>query len=189
MAHETTDAGIGPALGDAGPCPKITHADKTWVLGHPTQRAKAELEFLVVEAAQKNIDDLKPILKPADYRRRCAALDELVNGGHYKTGGSLWTVNNNGPLGQPLFLGALLRERNPEVTLAEAVAIWLGEPDQTRRALGMVVPDFFAVLATSLPLSPDDRSKWQAEMTAEFLAGILQPVASTVSDSSAPTPP
>lgn len=188
MAEPTTDAGVGPALGDAGPCPKITFQGKTWTIGHPTQIAKVELELLVIEVAQANIDAFKR-RNPAKYEEKCKLLDLQIEGGHHKTGGELWAIVNNGPDGQPLFLASLLKEKHPEVTLDDARGMFRREQRQVRRALALVVPAFFEILADDLPLTPEDREAKRAEMAAEFLTALAEPVAFTASDSSAPTPP
>lgn len=188
MAEPTTDAGIGPALGDAGPCPVIQFNNKKWVVGHPTQVAKLELEYLVIEVAQANIDVFKR-RDPAKYEEKCKLLDLQIEGGHHKTGGELWAIANNGPDGQPLFLASLLKEKHPEVTLDDARAMFRREQRQVRRALALVVPAFFEILADDLPLTPEDREAKRAEMAAEFLAAMAEPVVFTGSSSSAPTPP
>ncbi len=175
MDEPTTDAGIGPALGDAGVCPRITFKGKTWTMGHPTQKAKLELELLVIEVAQKNIDDAKRALRPGQYEAKCKTLDLQIEGGAYKTGGELWNTVNNGPHGQALFLTSLLRELHPEAELADGLAMWRGEQRQVRRALALTVPDFFTVLADDLPLTPDEKVLRKAEMVAAFLEAISEP--------------
>lgn len=188
MAEPTTDAGIGPAIGDAGPCPKIVFNGKTWTIGHPTQVAKVELELLVIDVAQANIDAFKR-RDPAKHEAKSKLLDLQIEGGHHKTGGELWATVNNGPDGQPLFLASLLKENHPEITLADAKAMFRQEQRQVRRALALTVPSFFEILANDLPLTPEDRAAKRAELTAEFLAAMAEPVASTASASSGSTPP
>lgn len=172
MSEPTTDAGIGAALGDAGPCPTITYGKKVWTVGHPTQKAKAWLELLVIEIAQDNIDKSKPILKRGVYEKKCDALDMQISGGHHKTGGALWSTVNSGPDGQVLFLTSLLRERHPEVTIDDVRGMVLNEPRQVRRAMLVTVPGFFTILVSGLPMAPEDRPAKAAELTADFLAGL-----------------
>jgi hypothetical protein len=179
--EKTPDAGVGPAIGDAGPCPTVTYLGKTYQLGHPTQRAKAALELLVIEVAQKNIDDAKPVIGAKKHEAKCAALDDDVIAGAYRTGGTLWSKLNNGPYGQALFLTSLLRERHPDLSFDVGLAIWRNEPRQVQRGLAVVIPDFFALLAADLPMLPADRETWLVERIAEFSTALeaLTPAAST----------
>lgn len=183
MSDQNDGAGIIPALGDAGPCPEIRSGNKTWTVGHPTQAAKAELERIVVQVAIQNLDELRAVLPRARWAERAAALDAKIEGGHWKTHGSLWTAVNSGPLSQPLFLLSLLRKNHPDATVADAQALWLGEPRQAKHALAMVVPGFFAILAESAPMPPEDRPAFVAQSVAEFLAS-LNPTSDAPSGSS-----
>jgi hypothetical protein len=169
MPEPVTDAGIGAALGVGGAYSTITHAGKVWTLGKPTQKAKHELELLVVQVAQNNIDDLKSVLSPQRYEAKCAKLDGEIEAGNYKTWGSLWLAVNASPLGQPLFLASLLKEKHQEATLADAQAMWRDEPRQVYRAMRITVPDFFTVLTESLPLSPAQRARMKVEQEKSFM--------------------
>ena len=51
--NDTEPQGVVAMLGDAGPAPTVTHKNKTWTIGHPTQRAKAELE---IESLHQKLD-------------------------------------------------------------------------------------------------------------------------------------
>jgi hypothetical protein len=172
---ETETVGATPLLGDAGPCPTVTHDKKTWTVGHPTQRAKAELEKLVVEVAQKSLDDLRGVLPPAKIAEKEAALDGLLFARAWQTWGSLWSQVVNGPLAFPLLLASLLRQRHPEATLADAEALWAGANRPCRTALMMVVPGFFTVLAGSLPADAADRQALAERTAAALVASLARP--------------
>lgn len=180
---ESQPAGVGPALGDAGPCPPIVYKDKTWLVGHPTQKAKAELELQTMLAAVANVERLRRVLRPEEYKRRLDALDAKIEGGAYQTWGEVWMSVNNSPDGKPLFLLALLKETHPEATFADARAIWLNEPRQVKRAFTVVIPSFFALLAEDLPQMPEERQQAAAEMATEFMAAVLR-LAPSASDTS-----
>lgn len=160
---------MGPVLGAAGPCPTVTHNGKTWQIGHPTQNAKATLEILVVEAAQRNIDKLKSSLSVARYEAKCAALDTKIEGGHHRTWGSLWRSVNSGPDGTALFLLSLLREKHPEATFEDAEALLRDEPRGTGRAFMQVAPAFFSLLVACLPgATPQEKEKQMESLRADF---------------------
>src|SRR5262249_26118772 len=145
--------GMIATLGDAGPCPTIADGTKTWNIGHPTQRAKAELELLVVQAATKNLDDLKDVLPKKEWELEKSKLSGLIRGRAWQTFGQLWAEQVNGPLADALFLLSLAKPHHPEMTLADAERLWLDENDQCRVALGIVVPGFFDLLMAWLPAS------------------------------------
>ncbi len=185
MTDQTSDGGVISALGDAGVCPKITLGKEVWHCGHPTQKAKAELELLVLQTAEENLEKTKRALSPSRYAEKLKELNTAIDGGAYQTGGSLWAAINGGPKGQALFLTSLLRERHDNATVADAVKLWANVPEQVCRALAVVVPDFFRVLAEDLPIV--NREAWIAQQTATWAAifqsilAQLTPAASTAS--------
>lgn len=162
--------GAGPALGAAGPCPAIDYAGKSWAVGHPTQRAKAELELLVIDAAQRNIDQRKGRLSKDQYEAKCAALDLQVQGGHHRTWGPLWRAVNAGPDGTKLFLLSLLREHQPDATFADVDGMFRDAGRQTTRALAVVMPIFFSLLVTEMPVGPEERAAKLADLLTEYAA-------------------
>ncbi len=172
MADEVIPLGVGPALGAAGPCPTVTHGDKVWKVGHPTQRAKATLELLVLETAAKNIEEAKGALPPARWEAKNAKLDADIDAGQYRTWGTLWRTVYGGPDGQALALTSLLRENHPEATVADGLLLWRAETKQVARAMRIVTPDFFAVLATTLPGSSEEQRAEVADALAAVLEGL-----------------
>lgn len=181
---EENAVGIGPSLGDAGSCPTIKMPSKTWSVGHPTQRAKGELELLVAQVALANLEKMQRVLSKAKYLEKCAALDAKIEGGHHQTWGSLWTSVNSGPDGNNLFLLSLLRERHPEAELSDAIAMYSDEPRQVKLALAIVVPSFFALLVAHLPLSPEERAAKTAVAVQQFIDNLMgeQPELSIVQE-------
>jgi hypothetical protein len=146
------DASIGQALGAAGACPVVEDADgKLWSVGWPTQRAKGELEQIVVQAARQNLNDLRGVLPEEEWEEESRALRAQLVGRHWQTWGSLWSTVTDGPDGLPLFMLALMRPRHPKATIADAKRLWLDANEDCRTALAMVVPDFFEMLAAQLP--------------------------------------
>lgn len=185
-----TDETIRPegalaALGDAVPPPEVTFAGKAWKIGHPTQRAKAELEKLVVEVSEQAMADLKGVISAAKYKAREERLDALVFSRQWQTWGTLWSEVINGPLSFPLFLLSLLRPHHPAATVKDAESLWLGANRPCRNALVMVLPGFFALLTATLPGEAEDQREAAAAWSREILAVLVLP---TLTDSTSTTP-
>ncbi len=180
-------AGVAAELGDAGPCPVVECRGKTWQVGWPTQRAKAQLEFLVVQQAKANLESLRPVLSAADWKAEQDSLTAAIRGGHWKTWGSLWQNVCDGPDTNNLFLASLLRERHPDATLGDAEVLWVESAEQVKDALAQVVPLFFALLVTRLSATPEQKALMVAQSTAQFLVSLSLPTPSAVGDSSAAT--
>jgi hypothetical protein len=169
------DPGIGPALGDAGAHPTVTLDGKTWTVGHPTQKAKSELELFVIAAAKKNLADLRPTMSEAEWVQEQEELRLQLYGRAWQTWGKLWAALTNGPLGDALFLASLLKDQHPEVTLDAAERLWLGANDDCRLALSIVVPDFFALLVMYLPANETSKRALAERMRAEVTARLARP--------------
>lgn len=173
MSDESKPEGVMAALGDAGPCPTIERGGKTWTVGHPTQRAKAELEKLVVEVSQATLDDLKGMLPPAKWDEKEAKFDALLFSRQWQTWGTLWFEVANGPQSYPLFLLSLMRPHHPEATVRDAEALWRDANRACRAALVMVVPGFFDLLTAYLPAEADGRQA-QATVMKDHVVAFLQ---------------
>lgn len=173
--NDTPPQGVMPLLGDAGPAPTVAFNKKTWTIGHPTQRAKAELEKLVVDVSRQNLEDLKDVLSPGEWQAERKQLSLHIHSRAWQTFGELWNAVVNGPLGDVLFLLSLARPHHPDMTVADARALWLGVNDDCRDALTMVVPSFFDLLAGEIPASDADRRKAAGEMKAELLRRLARP--------------
>jgi hypothetical protein len=179
--------GVAAELGDAGPCPTISYLGKTWSVGWPTQRAKAELEFLVVKAAKRNLELLRPVLGENEYRAEEKELKLALQGGHWKTWGPLWNAVNGGPDTNTFFLLSLLRERHPEATFEDAEGMWLTATDAVREAFMLVVPSFYTLLVKCLPGTPEERAETLAESVSQLRRLLNFPSPESASDSSEAT--
>lgn len=155
-------------LGDAGACPEISWNDKTWKVGHPTQRAKACLEELAAAKAVGEVVALKGAVPPAAYAEMFCDLMRGVKTGAYKTFGPGWVEQTTGPGGAVLFLLALLRERHPDAAEADALGLAADRGDEVQAALARVVPDFFDLLLASATIPAA-----QKQVVREALAGAL----------------
>jgi hypothetical protein len=155
---EEVPLGVAQVIGAFGPCPEILHKGKVWKVGWPTQKAKAELETLVVKVSKENLAQLRDAYTEEEYREEDAALRALIRGGHFKTWGSLWRTVNDSPDGMPLFLCSLLKAHHPDITIATARELWTESPEDAVDALVQVVPDFFTLLIASLPETEEART-------------------------------
>lgn len=169
--------GVQTILGDAGAFPEITYKGKVWRFGHPTQRAKAQLEELVVSEAVKGITSLKTVLPPQDYRELMSEIQRSISAGDYRTWGPGWMQVISTADGQNLFALSLLREKHPEATLDDVRGLLTDMPDETALAVKRVVPDFLGLLveAYPTPLPPEkkvDLLLSLSEMMAERFARI-----------------
>lgn len=145
-------------LGAAGACPEIPVNGRVWRLGHPTQRAKAELEKLAVQQATDRVLELRPALDPPAYAAVFAGLMSQIQRGHFKTWGAGWQEVVFDPANAHLFLLSLLRECHPEATADDVAALAEAEPDRVQAALAQVVPGFFEVTLAGMRLTPDQRA-------------------------------
>jgi hypothetical protein len=181
---EIRPEGAFAALGAAVAPPEVMYAGKPWKIGHPTQEAKAELEKLVVQVAEQSLADLRGALSAVRYAALEQQLDDRIYARHWQTWGSLWQEVCNGPLSFPLFLLSLMKPHHPTATIADAQALWLNANRPCRHAIAMVLPDFFDLLAASLPADASERREQGQKMAAELLAR-LQHATLTASDSTA----
>lgn len=173
MSDQQPDSpGVGPSMGGSGACPEVKHNNRVWLVGHPTQKAKTELELAVAALAIANLDEMQPVLSAAKFKDKCDALDLRIEGGHHRTWGTLWSSACSGPFGTALFLMSLLREKQPATTFLEARTMLLEEPRQVKLAFAQVVPSFFTLLAESLAIPAEQRAALVTVSTAELMAGL-----------------
>lgn len=128
----------------AGAGPTVTAADgRVYRLGFNTQDAKARLESLVCDHVTLEAVRRKRRLGGADGDEAFAAVQALIDAGHYSTLERGWLTVLHSADGAILFPLALLQEHHPEMTAAQARELFAAEPEQVRAALGRVAPDFF----------------------------------------------
>ena len=152
--------GVTTMLGNSGACPEIVVDGKTWRIGHPTQRAKAELERLAVAMAVAEIRALKEMLPADAYQETFRELTDSIAAKHYRTWGAGWQRVVWGPQSAHLFLLSLMREHHPQATELDAQTIAAAEPEQVIAALVQVVPNFVALLLADRPeVTPEQRTQ------------------------------
>lgn len=166
--------GAVAALGAAAGPVEVEHAGKTWRVGHPTQRAKAELEKLVVAVAEQSLADIKDALPAARYAAKEKRLDDMIFARQWQTWGELWREVVDGPLSFPLFLLSLMRPYHEAATVQDAESLWLGANRACRRALVMVLPGFFKLLADQLPADQEERRAAAEAAAADLMARLQQ---------------
>lgn len=178
--------GAVAALGAATGPVDVVHDGKTWRIGHPTQRAKAELEKLVVAVSEQSLADLKDVLTAARYAAKEKRLDELVYARQWQTWGELWSQVVNGPLSFPLFLLSLMKAHHETATVQDAEALWLGANRACRTALTMVLPGFFKLLVGALPADQEERRVTAEAVAAELLEALQKPLIAPASTTPSP---
>lgn len=177
-AEETP--GLQQMLGAAGACPEIHCDGKVWKVGHPTQRAKAELERLAVAAALDEVRSLKNVIPPDAYQEMFGEVTRQITAKEFRTWGPGWQRSVFGASSAHLFLTSLLRECHPNATPADALRLTQECPEEVTAALAQVVPGFLSVLLAGVPMTSDQRTK-----ITEILANLnTQPPSPTPSTES-----
>ncbi len=168
-------------LGDAGACPEIEWQGKVWKIGHPTNRARGALEELVAAKAVTSITKLEGVMPPAVYAAMFADVMRDIKLERYKTFDKLWVEQTQGSSGAVLFLQALLRERHPEATEADAISLAMGKDNEVQAAIARVAPGFFDMLvASATNLNPEQKATLAAAIRSSILTAFAeQPKSST----------
>lgn len=167
-------------LGASGACPEVKLNGKTWRIGHPTQKAKAELETLAVQQAVAEVTALKGILPPDQYKEMFDSVRDAITAKHYKTWGDGWQRIVWGPMSAHLFLLSLIRENHQDATEDDAMALAGGAPEQVAAALAQVVPSFLLLLLSERKdVTPEQREK---------IMGVARKLTSQLDPKSAESP-
>ncbi len=156
------------SLGDAGACPEIDLNGKLWTIGHPTQRAKAELEKLAVQQATREILDARPLIGDVAYQEAMTSHRRGMAAKEYKTFGAGWQAVIQGPDGHVLFLLALLRERHPEANEGIARELISTRGDEVAVALMQVAPPFCEMLVRDMTATPEEKAEALAKMVQGY---------------------
>lgn len=163
--------GVGPALGGAGsPCPEIKVPGKTWKVGWPTQSAKIHHELLVAAHAEEELEARRGIYSREKFARKERELEEGLLAGEHHVGGAYWNRLVDGPDWNVVLLASLLKEHHPEATVADARALWAGEPRKVRVALAYVIPPFATALVNAAPVPQEEKAAKALAMAALFRA-------------------
>lgn len=177
---------VTQVLGASGACPTITRGDKTWTVGHHTQRSKSELELLVIAYAKENVERLKE-LDDALYAQESAGLSRLIRAGAFRTWGDLWQEAWSGPDRVPLMLASLVRTKHQDFGLALAREIWLEQTEHVVDVLSVLLPDFFLAILSALPGGDATRAATLAAMVAEERGSLARAKSLLATTTSAPS--
>ena len=174
MNDDEPSPNVMTLLGASGACPEIRANGKVWRIGHPTGRAKSELEQLAVLSAFAEVRSLKDVLPPDAYAEAFRELTASVAAKSYKTWGEGWQRVVWGPASSHLFLLSLLRENHPQATEDDARALAVAEPEAVALALTQVVPSFIRLLLNDRKdITPEQRE--QAMRVVNERLGTLTP--------------
>lgn len=145
---------VQAALGQFGSPPQVTWRGRVYVVGFPTQKAKAALERLAAAAAARAVEDLRDVLPPDQYRRAVDRVWERIAAREYATWGPGWREIVFTPAGAALQLLALLHPAHPDLTPDDAEAMMRECEVQVGAALRAVYPPFFELLAAGTAIPP-----------------------------------
>jgi hypothetical protein len=165
--------GVQTMLGAAGAPARVQWRGKPWLVGHPVQKAKAELEEIAAAAAVAEVRALKGALPSDAYAELWKDTVAAIQAKEFRTWGPGWARTVFARENAHLFLLSLLRCDQPHATEDDARGMAAEEPEQVTAALARVVPDFFAHLLAGLTVPPDQRETFTArvgEITARFKA-------------------
>lgn len=186
-------ASVTVALGAAGVFPPVEYDGKTYLLGHPTQVAKADYELGVVEAEKRSIAaQLRHgLITPAEASVEKSKLGIALDRGDHKTGKKLWLSyvfrdpetgdTSRWMTGLLVFVHCLFRQNHPAITFPEVQAIADGAADDLKLALKQVTPAFFRWSGGLLGLPPEKIEELVGVATQAV--GEMFPTPPTPSDS------
>jgi hypothetical protein len=152
MPEPAPPLSVSDVLGAAGTFPAVRWRGREYPVSPPTLGTVARLEVLIAAAAGAEVDALQgtPL-----HARMSKALEAMLVARAHRAGGELWDRYMGGTDGAVLYLLALLREKSPDMTEADARRMAAEESDQVRRALVLVTPDFLRLVGERAGASPD----------------------------------
>jgi len=167
----------------AYPPPAVAAGGKTYRLGFDDQNAKGRLEELIRGSVWERVYAEADRMPPAVGERHVARYDGLFDAGHYATFGPGWQRTLTTPDGVTLFLLSFLQAHHPDMTPADAAALFAAAPRECRRALGVIAPDFFrAAVRQRGATAAEADALMAAPETAAMLAALA-------GDDPGPAPP
>lgn len=163
---------VQDVLGAAGEPPRFAWRGKEYKVGFPTQRVKARLEELIAGAETAAVQALRGVIPPTDFADQLARLGRQLRTREHRTrDGSLWQrymVGEEAVTGFQLFLLALLREHQPDVTEDDLRAMLAEGGEFLLLAADRVVPGFFTWLEAELGAPKGTTAELAAKMAAEL---------------------
>lgn len=173
MSEPQQPPSVGVMLGAAGPCPEVEHGGRAWKVGHPTERARVELERLAVQVASRSIYELEAALPPQEFKKASETFVRAVSAKRYKTWGEGWQEIVFSPENLHLFLLSLLRQNHPDATEDLAQELISACRLQVSVALAQVLPDFIKLLLRAHKmLTPEQRERFAGEFVERATAAL-----------------
>lgn len=164
---------VSDAMGNAGELPQIEWKGRTYQVAHACPSAVQKAEQEVARTAWANVQAMAPVVPADQFAKMQSETLAAIQRGDHGFGKPLYTAAMDGPDGLFLALFGCLRQRNPEVTMADVRAMYRDCRDAVRLALAQVGPEFFARGAETLPATPEEQAavaesltKWQAARMA-----------------------
>jgi hypothetical protein len=122
-----------------------------YTVGRPTPDVLSDVEEAVAKNAVKETKALVGVLDPADVPDITAAL--LAR--HHRVGGPLWQAAFKTAAGLLFILWACIKRHHPEFAFTDAMALAGECPLETKAALALVAPDFFALAGEQMGTPPE----------------------------------
>jgi hypothetical protein len=119
-------------------------------MGFNVQDAKGRLESLIAAHVWDKEYKTADAMPPQIAERHLDRLQRRFDSGHYATKSAGWQEVLMTADGVVLFVLSLLQEHHPDLTPADALAIFSDNPREVKRALRTVAPDFFKAVLRQL---------------------------------------
>lgn len=157
---------ISDALGNAGELPSIEWNGKTYRVAHATPKAVQRAEEQVAKQATEAVLKLKGVLSPEAFAESWASVAAAVQTGQHGFGKSLYQAAMSGVDGLLLPFLACVRERHPELTMADAKAMYGDHPDEIDLILSRVGVGFFTHGVAGMAATPAQKAAAVADLLA-----------------------
>ena len=154
------------------PGPTVEALGKKWRLGFNDQDAKGALEELVRAHHTRRAVREKRTIGGEEGELVWSDFCAIKAQGFYDTFRPGWIATLRSEDGPFLFLQSLLQKHHPDVTLADAQEMMVGEPEQVMAAVEVVAPDFFAAVAIQKGHATEDAKAGAAEIARAVVAEI-----------------
>lgn len=157
---------VTDAVGNAGSLPTIAWRGKTYEVAYATPKAVQRAEEEVARAAVESVMRLKKVFSPAAFAESWASVQSAVQTDQHTFGKSLYTAAMGGTDGLLLPLFACLREKHPEVTMADVKGMYADHPEEVSLLLERVGVGFFTLGVATMTATLAQR----AAMVLGFMA-------------------
>ena len=167
---------VGDAFSDLAAPAAITFRGKDYPLRPASLATVALFETAVAKSMRDALEELRPVLTPAEHAAESASLREmlLVTKAH-AFGGSANTAMINSPAGASLLLWSFVAAQDPSFTPQMAFEFSQEQPDAFRDAFAAVAPDFFSQAGARRGMNPASLADLVLTLKAALKAALATP--------------